>query len=176
MPQCSDAGDSPPPGCDPDVFRLVQAGATRPRFQQALLRFRSRQKATRWAAHRSSSAARQRDGDGVLNQYEVPTAQISVFVFNDNNPINGAPDLPQETGLAGFHVRLIEAGGTYGASGGEVTQDAFGNPLGTNVRTPMALSSRYAAAAIILTDANGVALIQNLYPAKYTILVDPPEG
>ena len=26
-----------------------------------------------------------------LNKYPVPTAQISIFVFNDNNPINGAP-------------------------------------------------------------------------------------
>jgi large repetitive protein len=138
-----------------------------------------------------------------LNQYPVPTAQISIFVFNDNNPINGAPDLPTETGLAGFHVHLIEAGGTYGASGGEVTQDAFGNPLGTTyvscttadvaANTPAnpngcakvgdpklaADGSPEVASAgsgIILTNADGVALIQNLYPAKYTILVDPPNA
>ena len=82
-----------------------------------------------------------------LNQYPLPTAQISVFVFNDNNPINGAPDLPQETGLAGFHVQLIEAGGTYGASGGEVTQDAFGNPLGTTYNADGAVKVDAAAAS-----------------------------
>ncbi|MDH5330329.1 MAG: prealbumin-like fold domain-containing protein, partial [Aquincola sp.] len=110
-----------------------------------------------------------------LNQYPLPTAQISVFVFNDNSPINGAPDLPQETGLAGFQVRLIEAGGTYGMSGGEVTQDAFANPLGTTYSDANGTVLNKGS-GIIKTDANGVALIKNLFPAKYTILVAPPNG
>jgi len=109
-----------------------------------------------------------------LNQYPVPTAQISVFAFEDNSPLNGAPDLPQELGLAGFHVHLIEAGGTYGMSGGEVTQDGFGNPLGTTYNPDGSVLQ--AGSGIILTDVNGVALIKNLYPAKYTILIDPPTG
>ncbi|MEO6353014.1 MAG: hypothetical protein ABIO64_08040, partial [Burkholderiaceae bacterium] len=69
-----------------------------------------------------------------VNKYPVPTAQISVFVFQDNSPLNAAPDLPQEQGLAGFTIFLTEAGGTYGGSGGQVTQDAFGNPLGTTYK------------------------------------------
>ena len=40
-----------------------------------------------------------------LNQYPVPTAQVSIFAFNDNNPINGAPDLPQEARPGGFPRR-----------------------------------------------------------------------
>ena len=71
----------------------------------------------------------------VVNKTPIPTAQISVFVFNDNQPINGTPDLPQELGLAGFSIILKEAGGTYGQSGGQVTQDAFGNPIGTSYQT-----------------------------------------
>ena len=67
----------------------------------------------------------------VVNTTPVPTAQISVFVFEDNQPISGTPNLPQEQGLANFSITLKEAGGTYGQSGGQVTQDAFGNPLGT---------------------------------------------
>jgi hypothetical protein len=94
-----------------------------------------------------------------VNRSPIPTAQISVFVFNDNRPINNAPDLPEEQGLAGFTIKVYEAGGTYGQSGGEVTQDAFGNPLG-----------------VIQTDANGVALIKNLVPAKYTLFAIPPTG
>ncbi len=109
-----------------------------------------------------------------LNQYELPTAQISVFAFNDNSPINGAPDLPQEQGLAGFTVKLIEAGGTFGQSGGEVTQDAFGNPLGTTYNADGTV--RVRGSGIILTDANGVAVIKNLFPAKYTIFINPPVG
>ena len=94
-----------------------------------------------------------------VNATPLPTAQISVFVFNDNQPINNAPDLPQELGLEGFTILLTEAGGRYGHNGGQVTQDAFGNPLG-----------------IIKTGPNGVALIRNLPPGKYGVQVTPPPG
>lgn len=107
----------------------------------------------------ASLAAGQTDVTVYVNKMPLPTAQISVYVFNDNNPINNAPDLPAESGLEGFTIKIFEAGGTYGQSGGEVSQDAFGNPLG-----------------IIKTDANGVALIKNLVPAKYTIFATPPSG
>src|SRR5512139_3126158 len=109
-----------------------------------------------------------------VNGQPIPTAQISVFAFNDNQPINGAPDLPQELWLAGFSVLLFEAGGTYGASGGQVTQDAWGNPLGTT----------YDAAGNVLvrgdgtlkTGPDGTLLIKYLAPAKYTIQIVPPAG
>lgn len=109
-----------------------------------------------------------------LNKTPVPTAQISVFVFNDNSPINGAPDLPQESGLAGFTVQLIEAGGTYGASGGQVTQDAFGNPLGTTYNADGSVKVR--GSGIVLSGPDGVATIRNLFPGKYTLVVVPPLG
>lgn len=127
-----------------------------------------------------------------VNKYPLPTAQISVFVFNDNSPLNAAPDLPQEQGLAGFYIFLTEAGGTYGASGGQVTQDAFGNPLGTTYQTVCSAGETPVAgycigsdgkpvmlargSGIIVSDANGVANIRNLFPAKYTIQVIPPAG
>jgi large repetitive protein len=66
-----------------------------------------------------------------VNPQPIPTAQISVFAFNDNQPLNNAPDLPQEQGLAGFSVLLFEPAGSYGIAGGQVSQDAYGNPLGT---------------------------------------------
>ena len=109
-----------------------------------------------------------------LNQYPLPTAQVSVFAFNDNNPINGAPDLPQETGLAGFTVQLYEAGGTYGQSGGAVTQDGFGNPLGTTYETNGDVKVK--GKGIVLTGADGTAVIKNLFPAKYTVIISPPVG
>ena len=109
-----------------------------------------------------------------VNKYPVPTGQLSVHVFQDDHPLNGAPDLPEELGLQGFFVELIEAGGTYGMSGGPVTQDAYGNPLGTTydgAGNVIALGS-----GLIYTDAQGTALIQNLFPAKYTIVIRPPAG
>ncbi|NTV94766.1 MAG: hypothetical protein HGA75_05045 [Thiobacillus sp.] len=121
-----------------------------------------------------------------VNKYPVPTAQISIFAFEDNSPLNAAPDLPQEQGLAGFTVFLTEAGGTYGGSGGQVTQDAFGNPLGTTYQygpdgqpvldaagSPTVVTR---GSGIIMTGPDGTATIKNLYPAKYTIQIIPPAG
>lgn len=54
----------------------------------------------------------------------VGTAQISVYVFHDISPINNAPDIPVEQGLADFSILLFD-------QFGQVTQDAFGNQLGT---------------------------------------------
>jgi len=107
-----------------------------------------------------------------LNKYDVPSAQLSVFAFNDNNPLNGAPDLPQETGLEGFTVQLFEAGGTYGQSGGQVTQDGFGNPLGTTYDANGKVLRK--GNGIILTGADGTAVIKNLFPSKYTVVISPP--
>ncbi len=135
----------------------------------------------------------------VVNKTPIPTAQISVFVFNDNQPINGTPDLPQELGLAGFSITLKEAGGTYGASGGQVTQDAFGNQIGTTYQLCTAAdvaSASFACTSVgnprlntdgtgivavmgsgfIASGADGVAHIKYLAPAKYTIEVIPPAG
>ncbi|MBZ0106436.1 MAG: hypothetical protein K8H84_12500 [Sulfuricella denitrificans] len=121
----------------------------------------------------------------VVNKTPIPTAQISIFVFNDNQPINAAPDLPQETGLAGFSITLKEAGGTYGASGGQVTQDAFGNPIGTEYQknpdgTPVMVAGApvisVKGSGFIKSGADGTALIKYLPPAKYTIEVIPPAG
>ncbi|MDD4881537.1 MAG: hypothetical protein PHX10_08175, partial [Gallionellaceae bacterium] len=121
-----------------------------------------------------------------VNKFPVPTAQLSVFVFEDNSPLNAAPDLPQETGLAGFTIFLTEAGGTYGASGGQVTQDAFGNPLGTTYQYNSSGQPILDAdgnptmvtrgSGIILSGPDGTATIKNLFPAKYTIQVIPPAG
>jgi len=126
-----------------------------------------------------------------VNKYPLPAAQLSIFVFNDNSPLNAAPDLPQEQGLAGFTILLTEAGGTYGASGGQVTQDAFGNPLGTVYKTTCTgtetLTAGYCysggkpivltrGSGIITSGVNGIAVIRNLFPAKYTVQVIPPTG
>ncbi|MEW6569801.1 MAG: hypothetical protein AB1390_01300 [Nitrospirota bacterium] len=93
------------------------------------------------------------------NQLPIPTAQISIFVFEDNQPLNNAPDLPEERGLGGFKIILEEPGGRYGQAGGTVMLDAFGNPLGN-----------------IVTDANGYANIKNLPPGKYGVIVVPPNA
>ena len=111
----------------------------------------------------------------------IPTAQITVRVFQDNNTINGVPDDPAEAiwpipGAGQFTVHLAEAGGRYGQTGGEVTQDAFGNPLGTvyDPLNPSVVTSMGSGA--LVPDANGFVYIKNIPPAKYGITVVPPAG
>ncbi len=57
----------------------------------------------------------------------LPDATIQAAVFEDISPVNGAPDLPAEHGLAGFT-------GVVRDTLGEVTTDVYGSPLcGTGV-------------------------------------------
>jgi large repetitive protein len=128
------------------------------------------------------------DGDVTvyLNQLPIPTAQITIFAFEDNHPINNAPDLPAERGLEGFSVLLEDAGGRYGISAGQQMMDAFGNMLGTvyqrdadgnyilddDGQPVVAMMGN----GIILTDANGEATIKNLAPGKYGVQVVPPNA
>ena len=35
-----------------------------------------------------------------VQQHPIPTAQIALYLFHDNFPVNGAPDLPEETNPA----------------------------------------------------------------------------
>lgn len=115
-----------------------------------------------------------------VNPMPMKTSQISVFVFEDNNPINGAADAPgvQESPLCGWEVQLFEAGGTYGASGGRVSTDTFGNPLGTEYNgsnNDGPIVSKLGSNQL-WTDRNGVVRIKNLSPAKYTIYsIAPPK-
>jgi len=123
----------------------------------------------------------------LMNALPLPTAQIKVFVYEDNQPINSAPDLPVEVGLAGFSLILEDAGGRYGISAGVEMMDAFGNPLGTSYR-PVATGKCKKpevqqgdqcvtmGTGVILTDAEGITTIKNLSPGKYGIIAVPPAG
>lgn len=108
------------------------------------------------------------------NTLPLPTAQITVEVFNDNWPINNAPDAPAEAGLAGFAIQLVEAGGRYGANGGRVMQDAFGNMLGTTYNPDGSVA--VAGDGLLVTGADGTLTIKNLSQGKYTLVAVPPAG
>jgi len=121
-----------------------------------------------------------------VNPQPIPTAQISVFVFEDNYPINNAPDLPEEHGLEGFSIVIADAGGRYGIAGGQMMMDAFGNMLGTTYQkdaqgnfifnedgTPKVA---VMGDGVIKTDAAGKALIKYLAPGKYGVQAVPPTG
>ncbi len=119
-------------------------------------------------------AAGQQSVTVTVNKLPFPTAQISIFVFEDNKPINNAPDLPAEKGLAGFGIIVEDAGGRYGASAGMQMMDAFGNPLGTTYNPDGSVDEM--GSGILLTDKNGRINIKNLAPGKYGIQAVPPAG
>jgi len=66
-----------------------------------------------------------------------PTAKLSVFVFEDDYPLNGEHDAgggidvlaPQEPGLGGFEITLFDQAGGTGDTTGQPTYDMFNMPL-----------------------------------------------
>ncbi|PKN13259.1 MAG: hypothetical protein CVU69_02870 [Deltaproteobacteria bacterium HGW-Deltaproteobacteria-4] len=95
----------------------------------------------------------------------IPTAQISLLVFEDHYAINNAPDVPNERGLAGFSIILFD-------NAGQLMTDAFGNMLGTTYNSDGSVLMPGTGA--IRTDVNGEALIKYLMPGKYGVQVIPP--
>jgi hypothetical protein len=109
-----------------------------------------------------------------VSAHPIPTAQITILAFEDKHPINNAPDQPQEPGLPGFSVLLFDAAGQYGAAGGQLLQDAFGNPIGTSYNPDGSVAAM--GNGVVLTDADGLATIKNLAPGKYGVQLVPPAG
>jgi hypothetical protein len=113
-----------------------------------------------------------------VNALPVPTAQISIVAFNDNAPINNAQDAG-EPGLSGFKVVISDNMGT-------VSQDAFGNPLGTTYQQDESgnfIMDEDGAPLVdmmgngeIITDENGNAHVKYMMPARYAVEVIPPQG
>lgn len=135
-----------------------------------------------------------------LNRLPLPTAQISIFIFEDVAPVNSAPDLPEEVGLEGVQILLEDGGGRYGMSAGAQMADAFGNMLGTvyvetcdvygqNPGTGSYGCLDAEGAPIVATDNKGVPIVEplvsgpdgyitikNLAPGKYGVQAVPPVG
>jgi hypothetical protein len=128
-----------------------------------------------------------------VNPLPLPTAQISLFAFVDHNPINNVFD-EHDQGLGGATVLVSDPAG-------QLMQDAFGNPLGTQYEfdaiTGQAVldpegnpTVTMMGGGVITTltqeqfDAGGMAnpynlrvgeaLIKYLVPGKYGVRVVPP--
>jgi len=99
-----------------------------------------------------------------VHQYPIPTAQVSILVFEDHYPINNVFD-PGERGLTGFTIEIADLAGP-------VTQDAFGNPLGVITTCTQA----EVDAGLRNCTTVGEVVIKNLAPGKYGIRAIPPTG
>ena len=125
-----------------------------------------------------------------LQPWPLPDAQIQAAVFEDISPVNSAPDLPAEHGLAGFQAHITDYLG-------EVTTDVYGAPLcGTGTclsacyvvnggvdigtvapvdaagRCPTVAGAGFPAGAVV----EGKVKIPNLGPNRYALSVTPPDG
>jgi hypothetical protein len=67
----------------------------------------------------------------------IQPAQISVFIFQDDSPLNGENDTgggvdvlaTQEAGLGGFNIVLLDQAGGLGDAAGQLTYDMSGAPV-----------------------------------------------
>ena len=68
----------------------------------------------------------------ICNQLPLPTAQITVFAYHDNNPINNAAGRDR-TRVARLQGAVEDAGGRYGMSGGHQSDGCLRQPLGNDL-------------------------------------------
>ena len=89
----------------------------------------------------SQIGAGQRTVNVTVQPLPYPTAKISVFVFEDDNPLNGENDTgggvdilaPNEPGLEGFNIVLLDQTGQFGDPAGQLTYDEFGQPVSNSL-------------------------------------------
>jgi hypothetical protein len=76
-----------------------------------------------------------------LQETPLPTAKIAVFVFQDDNPLNGENDAgggvdvlaPNEPGLGGFNIEIFDQAGGLGDNTGQITYDMFNQPVSNSL-------------------------------------------
>lgn len=125
----------------------------------------------------SNIAAGQTSVTVQLHEPPIPASQIYVYVFEDNRFINGAPDIPAESGLPGFKIEIMDIMGFQ-------MMDVFGNPLGTEYeQNPDGSFVMVDGAPVVMmmgtgirTDANGEAIIKNVAHGTYAVTAVPTQG
>ncbi len=138
-----------------------------------------------------------------LAETPLPTAKIAVLVYEDDYPLNGENDAgggvdilaPNEAGLGGFQIELLDQAGGLGDNTGQITYDMFNMPVsnslaGTidpmtgNNACPLTTNPDAIAGMIVtcptfesdnktLSPLAGQAVISNLYPGLYEIQAFP---
>lgn len=151
----------------------------------------------------SQIAAGQKQVDIALQETPLPTAKIAVFVFQDDNPLNGENDAgggvdviaPNEPGLGGFEVKLFDQAGALGDATGQITYDMFNQPVSNALANKMdpvtgldacpinirgdglvgmiPTCPKYESDGVTPSPLAGQVVIANLYPGLYEIVATP---
>ncbi|MDB6042166.1 MAG: hypothetical protein JWM63_717 [Gammaproteobacteria bacterium] len=139
----------------------------------------------------------------VLQETPAPTAKITAFVFEDDNPLNGENDAgggvdvlaPNEPGLGGFEIKLFDQAGGLGDNTGQITYDMFNEPVSNalaGTKDPVSglnacpITSRgdglvgmvptcptFESDGKTMSPLAGQVVIANLYPGLYEIQAYP---
>ena len=118
-----------------------------------------------------------------LQPTPMPDATVRALVFQDNAPVNSAPDLPAEQGLAGFEGQLTDYLG-------QIITDVYGNPLcttyvgenpdtheiPTNALDPDGVPVVATPGGHCVSDASGMLAIPHMGTNRYALSVIPPNG
>ena len=138
-----------------------------------------------------------------LQQTPLPTAKISAFVFQDDNPLNGENDAgggvdvlaPNEPGLEGFELKLFDQAGALGDATGQITYDMFNQPVSNSLAgtidpltgldaCPISANGsrlvgmiptcpKFESDGATLSPLGGQVVIANLYPGLYEVQAFP---
>ena len=141
--------------------------------------------------------------DIALQQTPLPTARIAVFVFQDDNPLNGENDAgggvdilaPNEPGLGGFEIKLFDQAGGLGDATGQITYDMFNQPVsnalankldpitgldacpitarGDGLVGMIPTCPKYESDGVTVSPLAGQVVIANLYPGLYEVVATP---
>ncbi|RPI68877.1 MAG: hypothetical protein EHM38_08125, partial [Geobacteraceae bacterium] len=124
----------------------------------------------------------------IVHEFPIPTSQITILAFVDQRPINNIRD-EGDSGLGGCTTIISDAGGP-------ISQDVFGNPIGTvygrnpdgSVDTSTILKQGRGFVTTLTQDefeAGGInnpynlkvgeAVVKYLAPGKYGVVLVPPE-
>lgn len=127
--------------------------------------------------------------DVLVPRNPLPPAQLSVIVFEDNNPTNGGVD-DGEQGLGGFTINFYDTRGSSGDPAGLMTYDMSAMPLTNSLAntidsaTKANLCPMNAPSGTIITcpelDSRGqpsplagMALVKNINPGRYDVWATP---
>ncbi|MDR3370155.1 choice-of-anchor D domain-containing protein [Rhodoferax sp.] len=136
-----------------------------------------------------SVAAGQNAATVLVPRNALPPSQLSVFVFEDNNPTNGGVD-DNEPGLGGFTINLYDTRGSSGDPAGLMTYDLSGMPFTNSLANqkdsvtgvnmcPMNTPSGTIITCPALDSAGnvstlaGMALVKNIIPGRYDVWATP---
>jgi hypothetical protein len=108
----------------------------------------------------------------------LPSATMTIQVFEDKSMTNGQFDVPSEHGLKGFGVVIND-------TMGQVSNDVYNNPLCTiyqrDTNNNIVFDTNGLPVVDVLgkgcfSDDQGILKVPNLGPMRYDVTVTPPDG